>query len=216
MRRKIIRLLCMAVLAVLLAWLVISYAQMQRLHNIWRYAEDVMEPSYTLVVNGEIIQHTYTVHWDRYRYDGASGLQEEYYNGDIEIPILTVLTAMGAKCSKEDNGLVLIEYSGEEYYLMPEMKAIYPADAEGSFHTDTSVDTLAPNQQEWGNLLLIWPETSKGYFYEECGEYIVDLSSLHLLALSMDFTFDFDREKGIVYFSSEAASPIGWLPLPGH
>lgn len=208
MKNNITKLVCVGAVCILLLWVAIYSVHALPLHRIRRYAEKVQEPFYTLVVNGQIVEHTHTVHLDRY-YFSVDGLREGYNDGRIEIPLLTVLDAMGATFSEEEHGALLIEYGGEGYVLVPGRQAMYP---EG---TDLSEDFTASNQQQWDerNLLLIWPEKINGYFREDHGEYIVDLGSLHKLALQWNFTFDFDCERGIVSFysnSSKDNSP------PGH
>lgn len=204
--RKIVKILCIGILCVLFVWIATNGVHALRFHNIRQHAKEVREPLYTLVVDGKIIHHTYTVCFDRCHDDPANNSREEN-TGRIEIPLLTVLNALGASCTEKENGMVLIEYLGKEYFLIPEKQAIIFA-AEDALPEDLSPDSItdAPKKSNTQNLLLIWPEKANGYFRKEQGEYIVDLSSLHQLALCMDFTFDFDCEIGAVYFYSSAAA----------
>ena len=204
MKNKTIKRICAGITCIVVLSIVICCVKLLNLLRIRWYAEDIQEPFYTLVVNGQIIEHTYPVQFDRY-YLSDVGLFEGYDDGRIEIPLLTVLGAMGAEYRKDENGVVIIEYGDNEYYLMPEKQAMY---LDGTVLSDHSA-------QQWDeqNLLLIWPEKKNGYFLENQGEYIVDLGSLHKLALLWDFTFDFDSERGIVYLSSNNAK---FGSLPGH
>ena len=200
MKNSIVKLVCVGSACILLLCVAIYSMHILPRHRLRRYAEKVREPFYTLVVNGKIVEHTHTVHFDRYSVS-SDGLWEGYMDGRVEVPLLTVLNAMGATCSQEECGSIVIEYGGERYILVPERQAIYP---EG---TDLLEDFTASNQQQWDerNLLLIWDEKTNGYFREDHGEYIVDLGSLHKLALQWKFTFDFDCERGIVSFYSNSS-----------
>ena len=208
MRTRITKFICVAAVCILVIWALIYCVHALPIHKIRRYAEKVQEPFYTLVVNGQIVEHAHTVHFDRYCFSG-DGQQEGYHDGRIEIPLLTVLRAMGATLREEENGTHYIEYNGEGYVLVPEQQAIYPAG------TDLAENFTSNNQQQWDerNLLLIWSEKADGYFREDHGEYIVDLGSLHKLALQWDVTFDFDYERGIVWFHSDSSKDNS---LPGH
>jgi hypothetical protein len=207
MKAKITKLVCASVTCVLLLSIAIHSVHALRLQCVRRYAEKIREPFYTLVVNGRIVEHTHTVHFDRYHFS-TEGFWDGYDDGRIEIPLLTVLGAMGAEYRNVESGVLLIEYDGEGYFLIPEKQAMYP---EGTELTET----FATSNQQWDerNLLLIGFEKANGYFREDHGEYIVDLGSLHKLALLWDFTFDFDCERGIVFFYSDASKANR---LPGH
>lgn len=208
MKNKITKFVCVGITCVLLLSIVVFGVKVLRLHRIRLYAEKIHEPLYTLVVDGQIIEHTHTVQFDRYRFS-VNGQLEGYDDGRIEIPLLTVLGAMGAELIEKEQGTLLIEFNGKGYVLVPERQAMYP---DG---TDLSEGFSPSNQQQRDqrNLLLIWPEKAGGYFREDHGEYIVDLGSLHNLALLWDFSFDFDSERGIVFFYSNASKANS---LPGH
>jgi hypothetical protein len=186
-------------------------AHVVHLHRIKRHAEGVSEPCYTLVVDGKIIEHPYTVYFDRYRYD-TNSQRIGYDDGRIEIPLLTVLAAIGASYDEEP-GVISIEYFGKKYVFLPEKQAIYPADTE-----ETLLTAPFSSHTQWDehNLLLLWAEKENNIFREDRGEYIVDLSSLHKLALYMDFSFDFDCERGIVYFYSGNSKNVSSLIPPSH
>jgi hypothetical protein len=195
MFKRILRLAGIGTVGILLIWLLL--ACMHTLH-LYRHAKEVPEPLYTLVVNGKIIQHPYAVRFDRYDFD-VNGQWIGYDDGQIEIPLLTVLDAMGAEVSENKTGEIYIEYSGKKYIFLPSKRAIYPVYTDGIFLKEPST-----NQTQWDecNLLLLWSEKEGYIFREDHGEYIVDLSSLHKLTLYMNFTFDFDLDRGIVYFDS--------------
>ena len=195
MIRKILKLLNIGVVVVLLIWVV--FTSVRTIH-LYRHANTVLEPLYTLVVNGEIIQHPYVVHMDRYDFD-VNGQWIGYDDGQIEIPLLTVLDAMGAEINENKTGEFIIEYSAKEYIFLPSKQAIYPFDTDGIFLTEPSTN---PTQWDEHNLLLLWPEKEGYIFREDHGEYIVDLGSLQKLKFYMNFTFDFDLDRGIVYFQS--------------
>ena len=199
MKNRIIKLLFAGIACCLLVWILMISVQAMQLRRIKRYAENVMEPFYTLVIDGKIIEHTHMVHFDRYCVSTA-GVREGYDDGRIEIPLLIVLDAIGAEYCEEESGTILIEYDNQEYLFIPAKQAIYP---KGTNLSDTLSEN---NSQKWyeRNLLLIWPEKKNGYFREDQGEYIVDLASLQKLASLWNFTFDFDSERGIVFVYSKA------------
>lgn len=203
MKNNITKCICIGIICILILSLVICGLELLQLHKILRYAESKQEPSYTLIVNGQIVEHPYAVQFDRYRLS-ADGLFEGYDDGRIEIPLLTVLGAMGAEYREHENGVVFIEYGDNECYLIPEKHALYP-------------ESIAPSEDstQWDseNLLLVWPEKQNGYFREDQGEYIVDLGSLHQLALLWEFSFECDYERGIVFLYTNAAKANS---LPGH
>jgi len=133
-----------------------------------------------------------------------------YEDGRVEVPLLTVFTAMGAKCENAENGMVNITYRGKEYVLVPERQAL--------LDKKTLENALNADSDEWigYNYLLIWPEQEGAYFREDHGEYIVDIGSLHKLCVTLDFTFEVDQERGIVFFFSEPASPMCGVEPPSH
>jgi hypothetical protein len=195
MTKRILRLAGIGTVGILLMWVLFVY-----IHTLYlyRHAKEVPEPLYTLVVNGKIIQHPYAVHFDRYDFD-VNGQWIGYDDGQIEIPLLTVFNAMGAGISENKTGEFIIEYSGKEYIFLPSKQAIYPLDTNGILLTEPSDNHL---QWDESNLLLLWPEKEGYIFREDHGEYIVDLGSLQKLKFYMNFTFDFDLDRGIVYFDS--------------
>lgn len=195
MIKRTLRLTSIGAVGILLIWAL--FACKHTLH-LYRHAKEVPEPLYTLVVNKEIIHHPYIVHFDRYDFD-VNGQWIGYDDGQIEIPLLTVLDAMGAEISEQKIGEICIEYSGKKYIFLPSKQAIYPLDTDVIFLREASADQTQWNKR---NLLLLWSDKEGYIFREDNGEYIVDLGCLHKLALEMNFTFDFDLDRGIVYFNS--------------
>lgn len=211
--RKITKYLCIFLSSVLLVLLAIFFWFFLCNRSVQQYAKGVEEPFYTLVVNGKVVHHTYAVRFDRYGYCSAEDLQEEH-DGRIEIPLLTVFDALGATCSKGEDGLILIECHSNKYILVPQRQAIFPITDHVS--GDDPLPESITGIPDTSNLLLTWSGNENGYFREEQEEYIVDLSSLHALALSMEFTFHFDSKMGIVYFESNSAAFWERLPAPAH
>lgn len=210
--RKRYKLLCIIIVVIVLIWAAINIVEAVQYYKIKQYAQKIPEPFYTLVVDGKIIQHPYTVHFDRMTWteDGFVGRED----GRAEIPLLTVLCAMGAECTEMDNAVVHIEYRDAEYFLVPQRQGLYTADA---FRSLSSSGDLPDSQETWNerNLLLLSNGDADSCPREECGEYIVQLGHLHMLTMYMGFTFTFDEELGIVFFSSKIEQSIG-EPKPAH
>lgn len=167
-----------------------------RMFNIRQHASKVQEPLYTLVVNTTIIHHDFEISFDRFTYDSKTGQFIGKEDECAEIPLFTVLTAMGAEVCWSNDDMVTILYSGEKFLFFPGKQLLCAVDRN-------CVDTiaLAKEMNDEENLLLIHPETVEE-LRRENDEYIVDLGCLHKLALYMGFSFTTDHQRGIIYFSS--------------
>lgn len=207
MKRKAFITLLIIFLIPMVVWLAKVCMDMAELNVIRQQAAEVDEPYYTLVVNGKVINHNYNVTFDRFDYDADKKQFYGWENGVTEIPLFTVLSAMGADTTWQENGNAIIDYSGCTYIFSPDMQGLYPLETYeellAELQTESHGETTIPIEPgEAGNLLLIWPEKPGYCFRREEGEYIVSLGSVHLLALRMDFTFDVDYVRGIVFFTS--------------
>lgn len=172
------------------------FAHSVRIYNIRQQALKVQEPFYTLVVNNEIIRHEFDVSFDRFIYDSDTGQFLGIEDESAEIPLFTVLTAMGAEVCWNNDDMATILYSEETLFFIPSKQFLCYADRNG-------LDTIAlANEMNDGeNLLLIHSKTGEE-LRSENGEYIVDLGCLHKLALCLGFRFTTDYRRGIIYFFS--------------
>lgn len=192
MRRKyaVLTAVSLFLAALLLAGPFLDYL---KLNAIRREAETVEEPGYTLVVNGEIVHHDYSVRFDRMLYDPGSGQFSGVVDGVIEVPLFTVFTALGAEITRPDEDLLIVACDGQTYVASYPIFSLVPLERYEE-HISGSEDRDA--WDTW-NLLLPGNEIRC-----ENGEWIVNLAALHRLALDMNVSFEPDFRRGILFITS--------------
>ena len=176
-------------------------------NRLVEHAKTVEEPHYTLAVNGKIIEHDFDVRFDRCTYDEEAEAWIGYEDGCAEVPLLTVLTAMGAELTWQDDGTAVLVINDMHYRFVPEYQAIYFTPTEESKLFGSPDDYKSRTDSG----LLIMHDGD--CFRYENGEYIVDLGSLHALAIEWDFTWEMSESLGIVNFVYPNPDRSG---LPAH
>lgn len=198
---KKLKIMIAAIVFAAVMWSIIAVClKLAGLHNIYQYASGIEEPAYTLVVNGKIIEHDYDVSFDRFYSDPDTGELVGYIHGDTEVPLLTVLAAMGAEISWVTDNIAEIRYAGQTYVLLPLHKAIL---SESRYRELTAQVGQIPADYDLDNYDILLHTESENACRWDGGEFILPLGHLHLLAMGMGFEFQCHYERGILFFTTD-------------
>ena len=170
-----------------------------QLHRIELSASKIEEPAYTLVVNGDIIHHNYTASFDRFYTDGDTHELSGFEHGEVEVPLLTVLAAIGADITWVSEDVAKICYAEKVFVFLPEYAAIFPNETYANI---TEAQLSMEEALNSRNLIILPDNRPDDFIRMENGEYLLQLGGWHLLAMSLDFTFKCDYERGILFFIS--------------
>ena len=170
-----------------------------QLHKIELYASKVEEPAYTLVVNGKIIHHNYMASFDRFHTDPDTNELCGWEDGRINVPLLTVLSALGADVKWEGKDRAVINYAGESLVFLPEYEAVFPYAVYTGITTGQIAKERALNES---NLIILPDDRTADFVRIEDNECLLQLGGCHLLAMHLGFTFECDFEQGILYFTN--------------
>ena len=199
MKRLWLTLLLICILVVAGGGALLVCIDVVQLHKIELHASTVEEPAYTLVVNRKIIHHNYTASFDRFYTDPDTHKLVGLEDSIIEVPLLTVLAALGADVNWEGKERAEISYAGELLVFLPEYDAIFPYDVYTGIAAGQISIESALNES---NLIVLPDDRTADFVRMEDNECLLQLGGWHLLSMHLAFTFECDFERGILYFTN--------------